>query len=387
MASRGYQCLLALYVPCHLLTLNRVLTKKTKSKPRRSFPARRLEEALAIAKAVAENNAGRPYNRLSLAESIRRKPDSSVFRQLLSASIAYGLTEGSEKSASIKLTELGTSIVMSRSEFERRRGLIAAARKVTLFSRLYEHFDGGRIPADANLRNLLIRDFSVEPAHADECISTFLADGRLVGLIRRISGDERVSIALAEESLGDASETERDEEDLSIETDGEAVQVETPGRPASDETSTPRQLHLSNQIFDGHGKNRDALSKLERLLREFRVPFKVAVNEPNLGRPIPVKVREIMLECTSGILMFTRDEQFMDAQGNELWRPSENVVFELGAASFQYADRVVILKEKGVVFPSNFSSVGYIEFELESFESKTMEIMRELIGLLKVTPA
>lgn len=50
------------------------------------------------------------------------------------------------------------------------------------------------------------------------------------------------------------------------------------------------------------------------------------------------------------ILIFTRDEKFFD----EIWRPSENVVHELGATSFAYSDRIVIFKEKGLHFPLTF---------------------------------
>jgi Predicted nucleotide-binding protein containing TIR-like domain len=54
-----------------------------------------------------------------------------------------------------------------------------------------------------------------------------------------------------------------------------------------------------------------------------------------------------MLQCGSAILIFTKDERFLGPNGEELWRPSENVVHELGAASFAYGDRIVIFKEKG----------------------------------------
>jgi predicted nucleotide-binding protein len=96
-----------------------------------------------------------------------------------------------------------------------------------------------------------------------------------------------------------------------------------------------------------------------------------------------------MEECNSAILIFTKDEKFFDAEGNELWRPSENVVYELGAASFAYEDRVVILKEKGITFPTNFSSVGHIEFDEDGIEAKAVDILMELIGfgLVTVNPA
>ena len=49
----------------------------------------------------------------------------------------------------------------------------------------------------------------------------------------------------------------------------------------------------------------------------------------------------------------------------------------------------MILKEKGITFPTNFSSIGYIEFEENAIEAKAVEILKELIGfgLVTVSPA
>jgi predicted nucleotide-binding protein len=110
--------------------------------------------------------------------------------------------------------------------------------------------------------------------------------------------------------------------------------------------------------------------------------------EANLGRPIPQKVKDTIEECGSAILIFTRDEKLFDEKGNEVWRPSENVVHELGATSFSYGDRIVIFKEKGLHFPTNFQSTGYIEFESGDLTARTADLLKELIefGLVKVTP-
>jgi hypothetical protein len=63
-------------------------------------------------------------------------------------------------------------------------------------------------------------------------------------------------------------------------------------------------------------------------------------------------------------------------------------MLELGAASLLYEDRIVIFKEKGIHFPTNFQSIGYIEFEVDSIDAKTSDLLKELIGfgLVKVTP-
>jgi predicted nucleotide-binding protein len=133
-------------------------------------------------------------------------------------------------------------------------------------------------------------------------------------------------------------------------------------------------------IFIAHGKNKKPLEQLKKILDQFRIPYKVAVEEPNLGRPISGKIREIMLSCNCAILIFTTDEEFRDKDGNIIWRPSENVVFELGATGFLYDNRIVIMKEDGVNFPTNFQDIGYISFEKDRLEAKTMDILKELIG-------
>jgi hypothetical protein len=69
--------------------------------------------------------------------------------------------------------------------------------------------------------------------------------------------------------------------------------------------------------------------------------------------------------------------------------PKEVNCLNIPSNAFAYEDRVVILKERGIDFPTNFESVGYIEFDANSLEAQTMEILKELIGfgLVKVTPA
>ena len=89
-----------------------------------------------------------------------------------------------------------------------------------------------------------------------------------------------------------------------------------------------------------------------------------------------------MQECNCAILIFTADEQFTDKDGNEIWRPSENVVHELGACGYLYDSRIVIIKEDLVNFPSNFRDLGYISFSLSAggLDAKAMDILKELIG-------
>ncbi len=236
------------------------------------------------------------------------------------------------------------------------------------------------------LPKILVAQYSVPAEHAQECGRLIAQNARFTGMIRDIGGSPHVLmdggtvIPVHQTDAKDPGADDQHDDGIAANSAPRTEQQQSPATPASHMPSKP--------IFVGHGKNVIPLQKLETLLSTFQIPFKVTLKEANLGRPIPQKVKETMLQCGSAILIFTKDEKFFGAAGEELWRPSENVVHELGAASFVYGDRIVIFKEKGLHFPTNYQSIGYIEFEVESLEAKTTDLLKELIGfgLVKVMP-
>jgi hypothetical protein len=146
-----------------------------------------------------------------------------------------------------------------------------------------------------------------------------------------------------------------------------------PQRSGAGAPSANTQLgqQLGQAIFIAHGKNKKPVEQLKKILDQFKIPYKVAVEEPNLGRPIGAKVKETMALCNCAILVFTADEEFKSAQGQTIWRPSENVVYELGASGYLYDNRLVIMKEEEVSFPSNFRDLGYISFAKDNLKIST----------------
>lgn len=165
-----------------------------------------------------------------------------------------------------------------------------------------------------------------------------------------------------------------------------AVPSAPPSKPlaspaaAATHPAAPPTKELGQAIFVAHGKNKKPLEQLKRILDQFKIPYRVAVEEPNLGRPIGAKVRETMEACNCAILIFTADEEFRDSAGDTIWRPSENVAYELGAAGYLYGNRIVIMKQSTVQFPANFRDLGYISFDQDQLDAKAMDILRELIG-------
>lgn len=362
-----------------------MIAKKYK---RRNYPQHPLEDALAVGQKIADERAGMPFKRLLLADALGLKPSSTNFRDMLSSSYKYGLTEGTQKATDISLTDLGKRATSGDVD-QRRRALREAALSPPLFRRFFDDYADKKLPSQDLLPKLLHSDYGVPEEWSSECAEIIMQNGRFAHLVRDIGGSPHVlldsDISEYDEEPQDVIEEDHPEEGAELEDEQHAKIFRVPDGPAAPDVEAAVE---PRPIFIGHGKNRDPLQRLEKFLSSFQIPYKVTMDEAHLGRPIPQKVKDTMAECGSAIIIFTRDERFYDGDGNELWRPSENVVYELGAASFLYGDRIVIFKESGLYFPANFQSIGYIEFEVDSIDAKTSELLKELIGfgLVKVTP-
>jgi predicted nucleotide-binding protein len=369
--------------------------KEIERASRRNFPHHTLEEALALPQKIADEMGGKPFKRLLLSDALGIKPSSTNFRDLLNSSYKYGLTDGTEKANEIGLTQLGEAATQMKAVSQRRDALRKAAFKPEVFKKFYDQYTDRKIPS--MIEKILVSEYSVPAEHASECSRILMENGKFTGIIRDIGGSPHILV----DSDLETSETEQEDDhspaegsaspDDELNEEGrQASSIDATSKVKNAETPSerPATSEVPKAIFIGHGKNKAPLQKLQTLLSSFHIPHKVTIEEANLGRPIPQKVKDTMLQCGSAILIFTCDEKFYDENGNVIWRPSENVVHELGAASFAYGDRIVIFKEKGLHFPTNYQSVGYIEFEVDSIEARTTDLLKELIGfgLVKITP-
>jgi len=238
---------------------------------------------------------------------------------------------------------------------------------------------------------ILQNEYDVPLERSADCAKMVSENGRFANLLRDIGGSPHVLFDTEINSLPTPPTGEGNGDDAELETTAPASKpdaIGTPTPPVPPLATGIGEPSKPKPIFVGHGKNVVPLQKLQTLLSTFQIPHKVTVGEANLGRPIPQKVKDTMELCGSAILIFTRDEKFIDKNGDEIWRPSENVVYELGASSFAYGDRIVVFKERGLTFPTNFQSIGHIEFEVDTIEAKTADLLKELIGfgLVKVSP-
>ncbi len=351
---------------------------------RRPFPAHSLETTLRVAQAIQDSNNGKPMNRVLLANAIQKKPASSDFKALLSSSLKYGLTVGTEKSEVISLEPIGNSATRPRDTTERVSSLKQAALQPELLQRIYEHYNNGKLPQGEFFLNVLERDFGVPRERCQECSDLVVSNGEFVGFIRDVQGSPYVIMEGVAPVHEEASEDE-DEPDVEDPASSNGASQTAALPPPSADEATPKERF----IFVAHGKNKKPLEQLEKVLKSFGIPYKVAVDEPQMARPISTKVAETMRQCHSAILIFTADEELQTAEGETVHRPNENVVHELGAASVLFENRIVIFKEDGLDLATNFKDIGYIPFEKDRLDAKGAELIKELIalGLVKVQAA
>jgi predicted nucleotide-binding protein len=343
-----------------------------------------LEQALRIAQAIWDNFAGKGAAPHQIAIAIDMTPTSGTWRNLCGASIAYGLSTGGYNATEITLTELGKRIVAPIEEGDDRAARAVAVLKPRISKSFFERYNRAKFPKDEIAKNVLV-GMGLPKERADRALEILKKNGESTGLITQTKSGAFIALDGVIAASAKMTETEPD-------TDGNDSQApEFSPRSVKDDSidSKDRGHEHPKQLFVAHGKNRKALEELKRILEQFKIPHLVAVDEPHAGRPISQKVADLMRDCSAGIFIFTRDEKFVHENGEEVWRPSENVVYELGAAGILWDRKIIILRENGVNFPSDFSDLGYITFDDGALALKALDLLKELValGLVKVQAA
>jgi len=355
-----------------------------------SFPIRTtLEDAFEVCKFLSRKPTG------ATPADARKILDSKYLDgRKISALKAWGLVEGGQDGR-LKITDDGRAV--AKDDQGRVTAYLGVIKRIAAYRAIVErvaHRKEQSISA-TDVGAHWHQHFSVDASDSDKILSDQavcffqLATGAGLGslVVGRRGGVTRFEFstdALAAFIDGQDMPTVQPRSASAVKSDSQEEEPAQKSQPPFGESleaqanAAPSQL--GQAIFVGHGKNKKPLDQLKRILEQFKIPYKVAIEEPNLGRPIGAKVCEVMESCNCAILIFTADEELQSANGKTIWRPSENVVFELGASGYLYGNRIVIMKEDDVDFPTNFRDLGYISFTKDQLEAKAMEVLKELIG-------
>jgi len=343
--------------------------KKRTYVPQTDVPNTTLDDALRVPCAVMENYARKAATPLQVASALKMTPFFETFRNCCGASIAYGLTAGGYNDKEITVEPLSKRILAPLEEGDDLVAKREAALKPRILGEFIRRYENSPLTRDDIALDVLV-EMGVPREKTVSVYTLTLDTAQAVGLIREIRNKQYIDLS------GMHAATK-----LEVMTEAGQAEELPPSLPALKEReATPIHKELGQGIFVAHGKNKKPLEQLKRILGQFRIPYKVAVDEPNLGRPIGAKVKEIMESCNCATLISTADDEFQDKEGRPTWLPSENVVYELGASGYVYGSRIVILKEDTVEFPTNFRDLGYISFAKDQLEAKSMDVLKELIG-------
>lgn len=364
-------------------------TGKTAAKRSRisqsDIPSYSLEKARRVPQSLADFYASHPARPLDVASALDLGPSSSHFRVMCGAAVGYGLTDGGPNATTISLTKLGARVVTPIEVDDDKVAMREAALKPTIADQFYCKYDGSPLPPK-NIAQNVLATLGVPADRTSDVYDLLIENARYVGFLKTIKDKEYVDIgapmtrASAPATIGEEDPLDP-ELDLELDDMTQDVGTALSSVPTAPSHGVPGPSPQKNAIFVGHGGNRKPMEQLVKILNEYGIPHKVAIEEANRARPIPQKVAETMRACGAAILVFTADKEYFDAGGNSIWRPSENVSHELGASSVLYGERIVVFKEKGIELPSNFTSVGYIEFEKDKLSDKGIELFRELVSM------
>lgn len=175
------------------LTEERVAEVLKKRRIQRSFPASSFEEPLEFAQAIYQFGAGQSVRRLTLFDHLGKSPESGLSRQMITNANKYQLVKGGYQAESLELTPEGTKAVDEQAPLreQARCRIKLAILDIEPFARLYEKFVGNKLPQNAALIDAA-KDAGVPAEHASEAVDIFIVNLRFVGLLKTLSGAERI---------------------------------------------------------------------------------------------------------------------------------------------------------------------------------------------------
>ena len=326
----------------------------------RPYPIHTLEDALTIALAIQGSNAGLPFDRILLARSLGTTPASSGYTMKLNSSAKYGLTQGGYNDDRISLTVRGEAIVAPKGDDEYRTALVQAATQPDLFGQFYRMLEGKRLPEDAYAGNMLQRELGVRPDLTVECLAILKANGLYVGILTEHSDGLHVDLTAP---AGPVLQSEGVTREAAYGAPADTYPQTTPGGGAPP----------GGRIFLGHSGDSEAVQLVKATLAEFGIPYGAAEGDDSDTQPVSSQVSEEMRNCTAAILVFAGDDK---PHGKGRKTAGDKVLYQLGAASVLYGDRVVIFSEAGSKVTANVSVLSNVVFDRDRPEEAGLALIR-----------
>lgn len=342
-------------------------------------PGCSLEQAIKIARAIADNYASKPVTPLKLASALNVAPTSGPFRQLCGASIAYGLTTGGYNAQEISLEQLGKRII---KPLEAGDDLVAkreAILKPRVIREFLQKYNGSPLPRHDIAINV-IEDLGVPKEKTESVLSLILDSAQSVGLIREIKNKQYIELA----GVDIENDNVYDEPDeANINTKENTNQKETPAtQPSLNPVSPTTSAQTNRRVFITHGKNNTFIEPIKKLLGFGELIPVVSVENQSVSKPVPDKVMEDMRSCSAAIIHVEAEWKLIDKEDNEHCLINSNVLIEIGAAMALYGRRYILLVREGVELPSNLQGLYEVRYKGDTLDGDaTIRLLGAIINI------
>jgi hypothetical protein len=164
-----------------------------KGRTSRPYPARPLEEALLIPKAIREQNNGNPWDTEDVAQaSLGVAKSNNKFFYAAASARDYGLTIGTRDTEKIELAPIGRDIFFAPDEETKRAKLLEAFFSIDIFKRVYEHYGSAELPKKEFFTNTLQKDFGLDPEWHDEFVQIFKENSKFLGIEKGLGPTQKM---------------------------------------------------------------------------------------------------------------------------------------------------------------------------------------------------
>jgi hypothetical protein len=115
-----------------------------------------------------------------LAEHLGMNPSSGTFAQLVASAKAFGLLVGR---GAYTLTDLAKRLFFPTEPTEAQAAMLTMLKRPEIYEKLIERFDGGRLPPNESLANILHREYGVSESWKPRVASLFIGSLREANVI------------------------------------------------------------------------------------------------------------------------------------------------------------------------------------------------------------
>ena len=223
-----------------------------------------------------------------------------------------------------------------------------------------------------------------------EVLERIDASARSVGFIEEIKGKNYVTLQGAVTPPSESTETTP-----LGEPESELPVRDTPRTPAAPPAVQPKGAEFTAAIVDDfrrrrvfitHGKSRDLVDPIKKLLEFGELEAVVSVDRQSVSKPVPEKVMGDMRGCGAAIIHVDADRTIVDKDGNEHVVLNPNVLIEIGAAMAFYGKRFILLVREGVKLPSNLQGLYEVRYSNDTLDAGATIKLLEAIKDIKNYP-